>query len=195
MADNEIHAIARRVVTNAQWASVYLGYFESSNDALRNKRGRLKCDAEEMLVVLVTGLPRVCSLCLVRLWDLPGSRGDRHSLPALVKIEKFAQLSDQSDRSFLRDCQSFLDSRLCQDLKQFRIVDLAHNLPLGRAEGEGFTYDRLREAVHETQRIVDRLVHILNLSEVNQEAIFQSKKESCDAFWNSVEMRIVETAA
>jgi len=118
---------------------------------------------------------------------MPGK--DRHSLPALIKIEAFSRLSEARDPKFIRDCGKVSSGSLVKDLRLFRIVDLAHNLPIDATVG--FTVDRLRETLYASQKIVDRLVKILNLSEVSQVAIFQAKKETCEQFWRTVAPKIL----
>jgi hypothetical protein len=75
--DTQAKAVAKRVISNSNYASLYFGYFEASTDFLSANDGRLDHDAEQMLLMLRVGLPRLSALCLCRLWDKPGK--DRHS--------------------------------------------------------------------------------------------------------------------
>jgi hypothetical protein len=179
--------IVSRIIRNAHWASLYLSYFESSNTFLRTHHPNLNDDAREFLNVLDRGLPRLSALCLCRLWDPP--RTDRYSLPALLRNASFAKLAHDADPSFIRDCGRFQNGHLISGLRRFRIVDLAHNLPFSGADG-GFTVDALRETLRGTQAFVDRLVTILNLPEVRQDAIFRHGLENCRQFWELVAPRV-----
>ncbi len=154
IADPKIKIIAKRIITNGQWASLYLGYFEASNRFLRDNSRRLDDDACEMLNVLDRGLPRLSALCLCRLWDMPGK--DRHSLPALIGIAAFSLQANARDPSFIRDCRRLSNGTLIAELRRFRIVDLAHNLQI--ESNGGLTINRLREILRTTQPIIDRLV-------------------------------------
>jgi len=180
--DSQSAIIAHRVTTNAQWASVYLAYFEASNEFHRANSALLNADAREMLSVLNRALPRVSSTCLCRLWDQPGT--DRHSLLALSKIAEFRSEATTRDPAFIDDCNALSSSNLVSRLRRFRIVDLAHNLAIGSESG--FSYDELRELVRKTQSIADRLSAIMRFSNALQSQIFEMKRNSCESFWDSI---------
>jgi len=185
--DPGVREIATRVIKNAQWASLYLAYFEGSNRFLRSHHPNLDGDAHELLNVLDRGLPRLSALCLCRLWDLP--KTDRHSLPALLAHVSFAKRAGLSDPSFVKDCRRLLNGDLLSRLREFRKTDLAHNLPIEGLSG-GFTVDQLRAALRETHIVVDRMVAILKLPNVRQDEIFRDKLENCTQFWRLVEPRV-----
>lgn len=176
-------AIAKRVIGNCNYASLYFGYFEASDEFRLANKGRLDHDAEQMLLMLRVGLPRLAALCLCRLWDKPGT--DRHSLLALTKVAAFAKIAGDCDQSFIRDCRRLGESGLIKDLSRFRNNDLAHNLPLP-AKGEGLTIQRLRKVLSETQPMIDRVAKILRLTEIRQDEAFQLLKRNADGFWDLV---------
>jgi hypothetical protein len=192
VVDDSAKAIAKRIVTNAEWASIYFGYFESSNKFLRGNHHQLDDDAHELLIVLEKGLPRLTATCLCRLWDEPGK--DRHSLPALNRNVTFSQLAMDRDRSFVGDCNRMKGSREFQRLKNFRDSDLAHNLTIAPS-GSGFTIDELRGVVTQTQSIIDRLTIILSIQGAPQKDIFDIKRLNCDDFWNLVTPIVVKQSS
>jgi hypothetical protein len=136
-----------------------------------------------MLLMLHVGLPRLAALCLCRLWDAPGT--DRHSLLALTKIISFAKIAGERDPSFIRDCRRFSHRELIFELVQFRNTDLAHNLSLP-AKGKGLTVEKLRQVLLETQTMVDRVVSILEISEIAQNESYQLMKQYPQGFWTLI---------
>jgi hypothetical protein len=163
----------------------------SSNNFLRQHHGRLDGDANELLVVLEKGLPRLAATCLCRLWDPPGK--DRHSLPALNRNSTFVHVAKDRDDSFVSDCNRLASGREFLKLSNFRNSDLAHNLTLAE-DGEGFTVDELRNVVSRTHDIVDRLTTILKIQSASQKDIFENKRFNCDDFWSLVRPVIVKRA-
>jgi hypothetical protein len=181
--DTQAKAVAKRVISNSNYASLYFGYFEASTDFLSANDGRLDHDAEQMLLMLRVGLPRLSALCLCRLWDKPGK--DRHSLLALTKIITFAKAAGARDQSFIRECRKLSNSELISGLTRFRNTDLAHNLPLP-VKGEGLTIERLREILRKTQPMIDRVASILRMPEIHQDEAFQLLMRNGQGFWDLV---------
>jgi len=170
-----------------QWASLYFAYFEGSNAFLRQHNPNLDENAHELLSVLDVGLPRLSALCLCRFWDPPGK--DRHSLPAILRDASFAKYVGAKDPLFVKDCARLGQGDLISKLRKFRIVDLAHNLSFNDSDS-GFTVDCLREALQQTDSVVDRLVKILEFPDVHQHELLRSKRENCEQFWKLVGPRV-----
>jgi hypothetical protein len=190
--DPQAKAIAKRVISNSTYASLYFAYFEVADDFLRSNRSRLDEDAEQMLVMLRISMPRLSALNLCRLWDKPGT--DRHSLLALTKNIAFAKLAGVRDRLFIRDCRKFGDSDLIAGLTKFRNTDLAHNLPLP-VKGEGLTTKRLQEVLRKTQLLIDQVTSILGMAEIHQDEGYQLSKRNSQGFWDLVAHAVVRMRA